>query len=185
MVIRIFCDQNVIKEILIDMFLNLFCCRDREKFVRLSKEVDELKSEVKKLRRRVRSLEKKKETGDPSKNSTDDEVLDIPHAGPINLSELTSSCKKFTKAPDAVAFLLNSLFSKNEIKILPFLAKELLNAGRRDPALLLTRLDSGFWRELFLKPFQISQGKTCVKKFRTCKKLRESVNYVVQLKRKE
>lgn len=116
MVIRIFCDQNVIKEILIDMFLNLFCCRDREKFVRLSKEVDELKSEVKKLRRRVRSLEKKKETGDPSKNSTDDEVFDIPHAGPINLSELTSSCKKFTKAPDAVAFLLNSLFSINEIK---------------------------------------------------------------------
>ncbi|XP_052691568.1 uncharacterized protein LOC128169474 isoform X2 [Crassostrea angulata] len=107
--------------------------RDREKFVRLSKEVDELKSEVKKLRRRVRSLEKKKETGDPSKNSTDDEVLDIPHAGPINLSELTSSCKKFRKAPDAVAFLLNSLFSKNEIKNSSISGKRTIKCRQEGP----------------------------------------------------
>ncbi|XP_065941320.1 uncharacterized protein [Magallana gigas] len=107
--------------------------RDREKFVRLSKEVDELKSEVKKLMRRVRSLEKKNETGDPSKNSTDDEVLDIPHAGPINLSELTSSCKKFTKAPDAVAFLLNSLFSKNEIKNSSISGKRTIKCRQEGP----------------------------------------------------
>lgn len=50
---------------------------------------------------------------DPPKNPNDDEVLKFPHGRPISLSELTSSCRKCTKAPDAVATLLNALFTKN------------------------------------------------------------------------
>lgn len=98
------------------MFLNLFCCRDREKFVWLLKEVDELKLEVKKLRRRVCLFEKKKEIGDLLKNFIDDEVLDILYVGLINLLELISFCKKFIKVLDVVVFLFNFFFFKNEIK---------------------------------------------------------------------
>lgn len=167
------------------MFLNLFCCRDRDKFVRLSKEVDELKSEVKKLRRRVRSLEKKKKPVIHQRIPLMMKSWTFHTQGQLIYQSWPAPAKNSQKRQMLSHSYLILFFLKMRLKTLPFLAKELLNAGRRDPALLLTRLDSGFWRELFLKPFQISQGKTYVKKFRTCKKLRESVNYVVKLKRKE
>lgn len=82
---------------------------------------------------------------DPPKNPNDDEVLKIPHGRPISLSELTSSCRKCTKAPDAVATLLNALFTKSEIKNCSISGKRTVKCSQEGPR---PRLDQARFRVL-------------------------------------
>lgn len=153
-----------------------FCfCRDRQKIVQLSKDVSELKSEVKKLKRRIQSLEKKKETGgnDPLKNPfNEDEVLEIPHGRPISLSELTSSCRLCTKAPDAVAFLLNSLYSKYEIKNCSISGKRTVKCSQEGPRPPLDQARFRVLERIIFETFPAFSKKEMRKKIQNLQKVK-------------
>ncbi|XP_062572082.1 uncharacterized protein LOC134234052 [Saccostrea cucullata] len=107
--------------------------RDKRKLEEMRKEVDDLKSEVKKLRKRVRNLERSAPNGNGDDHSSDDETIALPNNGSVRRSELISSAKKCFKATDAVVLLLNTLFTKSEIKECSISGKKTVKCSEGGP----------------------------------------------------
>ena len=165
--------KNVRRNIHGHFLKNLCSCRDKRKIQHLTKDVEDLKSEVKKLRRRLRALEKTEQKKYPS-NDPNEEVLEIPHGEPIKVSELTIATRKCLKAPEAVVFLLNALFSKTEIKNCSISGKKTVKCGEEGPR---PPLDQVRFRVLERVVFEVFPNFTR-------KEVREKIQNIQKVERK-